>query len=197
MTFERGQLANQLWPGEVVGAAAQGQSADFSYHAGVFSGSIDQEFTTFAGGFGAVAGLGYALPLFYENGSLHLDYLYNNGNPSNDAFEPYDHVVSLWHQGQKGPFGLGVDLTFGHGLDARPAVFGVTVCQPMCSRGTCSARETLCRRCCAINSRSATGITDCNCSSATSRKLCPMDSETAIRLFMPASTTSSSATGSS
>ena len=127
VTFERGQLANQLWPGEVVGAAAQGQSADLSYHADVFSGSIDQEFTTFAGGFGAVAGLGYALPLFYEDGSLHLDYLYNNGNPSNDALEPYDHVVSLWHQGQTGPFGLGADLTFGHGLDARPAVFGVTV----------------------------------------------------------------------
>jgi phosphate-selective porin OprO and OprP len=127
VTFERGQLANQLWPGEVVGAAAQGQVSDFSYRAGVFSGSIDQEFTDFAGGFGAVAGLGYVLPLFYENGSLHLDYLYNNGNPSNDALEPYDHAISLWHQGQRGPFDLGVDLTFGHGLDARPAVFGVTV----------------------------------------------------------------------
>ena len=126
-TFERGLLVNQLLPGEVVGAVAQGQSGDFSYRAGVFSGSIDQEFTTFAGGFGAVAGVGYELPLFYAEGSLHLDYLYNNGNPSNNALEPYDHVVSLWHQGQTGPFGLGVDLTFGHGLDARPAVFGVTV----------------------------------------------------------------------
>jgi len=127
VTFERGQLSNQLWPGEVVGAVAQGKSGDFSYRAGVFSGTIEQEFTTFAGGFGAVAGVGYALPLFYSDGSLHLDYLYNNGNPSNNALEPYDHVVSLWHQGQTGPFGLGVDLTFGHGLDARPAVFGVTV----------------------------------------------------------------------
>ena len=126
-TFERGLLVNQLLPGEVVGAVAQGKVGDFFYRAGVFSGSIDQEFTTFAGGFGAVAGVGYELPLFYAEGSLHLDYLYNNGNPSNNALKPYDHVVSLWHQGQTGPFGLGVDVTFGHGLDARPAVFGVTV----------------------------------------------------------------------
>jgi phosphate-selective porin OprO and OprP len=127
VTFERGLLANQLLPHEVVGAGGKGQAGDFSYRAGVLSGSVDQEFTTFAGGFGVVAGVGYKLPLFYSDGSLHLDYLYNNGNPANNALEPYDHVISLWHQGQTGPFGLGVDVTFGHGLDARPAVFGVTV----------------------------------------------------------------------
>lgn len=114
-------------PHEVVGALVEGKAGDFAYRAGVISGSIEQEFTTFAGGFGAVAGVGYKLPLFYSEGSLHLDYLYNNGNPSNNALEPYDHVVSLWHQGRAGPFGLGVDLTCGHGLDDRPAVFGVTV----------------------------------------------------------------------
>jgi phosphate-selective porin OprO/OprP len=74
-----------------------------------------------------VAGLGYDLPLFYKTGSLHLDYLFNNGNPANNALEPYDHLVSLWHQGQSGPFGLGVDLTWAHGVEARPAVFGLTV----------------------------------------------------------------------
>ena len=75
-----------------------------------------------------MAGVGYNLPLFYAEGSLHLDYLYNNGNPSNNAFKPYDHILSLWHQGQSGPFGLGVDVTFGHGT-GRPheSVFGVTV----------------------------------------------------------------------
>lgn len=127
VTFERGLLANQLLPHEVVGAVAQGRAGDFSYRAGVLSGSIEQEFTSFEGGFGAVAGVGCELPLFFEEGSLHLDYLFNNGNPSNDALEAYDHVFSLWHQGQSGSFGLGVDLTFGHGLDPCPAVLGVTV----------------------------------------------------------------------
>jgi len=126
-TFERGLLVNQLLPAEVVGAVTQGKVEDFFYRAGVFSGSIDQEFTTFAGGFGAVAGVGYELPLFYAEGSLHLDYLYNNGNPANDALKSYDHVVSLWHQGQSGPFGLGVDVTAGHGIEGRTSVLGVTV----------------------------------------------------------------------
>jgi phosphate-selective porin OprO/OprP len=126
-TIERGLLVNQLLPGEVVGAGSKGQFGDFTYRAGVFSGSIEREFTRFDGGFGAVTGVGYELPLFFEEGSLHFDYVYNNGNPSNNALKPYDHIFSLWHQGQTGPFGLGVDLTWGHGLGARPAVFGVTV----------------------------------------------------------------------
>jgi hypothetical protein len=127
VTFERGLLVNQVMPREVVGALVEGKPGDFSYRAGIFSGSIEEEFTEFKGGVGVVAGVGYKLPLFYETGSLHLDYLFNDGNPSNNALEPYDHVFSLWHQGQAGPFGLGVDLTWGHGVDARPAVFGVTV----------------------------------------------------------------------
>jgi phosphate-selective porin OprO and OprP len=127
VTFERGQLSNQLWPGEVIGVVGSGQSGDFSYRLGGFSGSIDQEFTTFAGGFGVVAGVGYNLPFFFETGSLHLDYLFNNGDPANNAFEPYDHTLSVWHQGQTGPFGLGLDLTWAHGLDSRPDVFGVTI----------------------------------------------------------------------
>ena len=31
-----------------------------------------------------------------SEGSLHLDYLYNNGNSANNALEPYDHILSLW-----------------------------------------------------------------------------------------------------
>jgi hypothetical protein len=127
VTFERSLLANQLMPGELVGAVAEGRQEKLSYRAGIFSGSIEDEFTHFDGGFGAVAGLGYDLPLFFQKGNLHLDYLYNNGNEANNAFKPYDHVVSLWHQGQVGRLGLGLDLTWGHGLDGRPDVFGVTL----------------------------------------------------------------------
>ena len=125
--FERGLLVNQVMPGEIVGAVAAGKAGDFSYRAGVISGSINQEFTDFQGGVGMVAGVGYNLPLFYETGCLHLDYLFNDGNSSNNALRRYDDVVSLWHRGRIGPFDLGVDLTWAHGLDTRPAVLGVTV----------------------------------------------------------------------
>jgi phosphate-selective porin OprO/OprP len=126
VTFERGLLVNQLLPGEVVGTLVQGKAGDFSYRAGVFSGSIENEFTSFTGGFGAVAGVGYNAPLFYETGSIHLDYLYNNGNASNTALEPYDHVLSLWHQGQIGPFSLEVEMTWAHGIAEHKTVWGAT-----------------------------------------------------------------------
>jgi phosphate-selective porin OprO/OprP len=127
VTFERGLIVNQVMPGEVVGAVVEGQPGDFSYRGGIMSGSVNDEFTDFKGGVGLFAGVGYAVPLFFESGSLHLDYLFNNGDPENNAFQPYDHVLSLWHQGNTGPFGLGVDLTWAHGLDARPALFGITL----------------------------------------------------------------------
>src|SRR5262249_18305867 len=104
-----------------------GNPGDLSYRAGALSGRIGDEFTDFHGGVGAFAGAGYKLPLFYEDGNLHLDYLFNDGNPSNNALEPYDHVVSLWHQGNADHFGLGVDLTWAHGLNERPAVLGLTL----------------------------------------------------------------------
>ncbi len=125
-TFERGLLVNQIMPGEVVAAVMEGRRGEFSYRMGVISGSIEQEFTSFEGGVGAVAGVGYDLPLFYEAGSVHLDYLFNDGDPANNALRPFDHIISLWHQGQKGPFALGVDLTWAHGLETRPQVFGLT-----------------------------------------------------------------------
>ena len=125
-TFEHGQLVDQLGPTEMVGALLQGKQGRFSGNVGLVSGSTTENFTDFAGGFGALAGVSYDLPLFYDAGSLNLDYLFNNGNPSNNALKPYDHAISLWHQGQLGPLRLGLQLIGGHGLDGRPAVFGVT-----------------------------------------------------------------------
>lgn len=127
VAFERGLLVNQLLPSEVVGVVAHGAAGKFTYRAGVFSGSVEEELTEFRGGFGTVTGAGVELPLFYQTGALHLDYLFNNGNPANNALEPYEHTVSLWHQGQAGAFALGVDLTWARGLEDRPGVFGVTV----------------------------------------------------------------------
>lgn len=126
-TFERGLLANQLTPGEVVGTVAQGDVGKFSYRTGVFSGSVEEEFTSFAGGAGAMAGVGYALPLFYEKGSVHVDYLYNNGNVANNAFKPYDHIVSVWHEGQTGKFRMAADFTAAHALEDGKPVYGLTL----------------------------------------------------------------------
>ncbi len=127
VTFERGLLANQILPGELVGVGLGWKGERLSWRMGVFSGSIKDEFTSFEGGVAAVAGIGVKLPLFYDTGRLHLDYLFNDGNAANNALRPYDHVVSLWHQGQAGPVGVGVDVTWAHGLNGRPPVLGFTL----------------------------------------------------------------------
>lgn len=126
-TMERALLVNQIMPGEVVGIYAKGTSGSLSYQTGLFSGSIEDEFTSFKGGFAALLGFGYAMPLFYDKGTLHLDYLYNNCNEDNNAFKPYEHIVSLWHQGQRGPLGIDVDFTMANSVDDSSDVFGLTL----------------------------------------------------------------------
>src|SRR4029077_3521837 len=88
---------------------------------------IDDEFSDFSGGLGVVATASRKLPLFYESGDVHLDYLYNDGNSANNALRPYDHQFSLWHEGHAGSFTMGTDLSWSHGLGGRPAVYGVTL----------------------------------------------------------------------
>jgi len=127
-TFERALLVNQLMPGEVFGLHLETTHKLLSFHTGLYSGSIEQEFTRFNGGFAVDFGLAYRLPLFFDEGTLHVDLLFQDGDPDNNAFEPYKRIASVWHQGRAGPFGLGVDVTAGGGgQDGRASVYGLTV----------------------------------------------------------------------
>jgi len=126
-TIERGLLVNQLMPGEVVGLYGRGKHAGLSFQAGLFSGNIEDEFSGFDAGIASVVGIGHDSPLFYDKGTLHLDYLYNDGNTDNNAFKPYKNTVSLWHQGHKGPFFMGVDLTAASGIGELSNVYGLTL----------------------------------------------------------------------
>jgi phosphate-selective porin OprO/OprP len=127
-TFERGLLAGQLTPGEAVGLHLKTKFDALTVHTGVYSGSINEEFSDFDAGIAVELGVGYDLPLFYDQGALHLDFLYNDGNQDNNAFKPYRQVVSLWHRGNKGAFGLGMDLTSGSGgFDGQADVLGFTL----------------------------------------------------------------------
>ncbi len=127
VTLERAQLVNQLMPGEAVGLYLNGKRNEVGYQIGLFSGSIEDEFTSFEGGYAALAGFDLAFPLFYEKGTLHLDYLYNNGNVDNNAFEPYEHIISFWHKGSLGAFEFGMDLSYANGLDSVSDVLGLTL----------------------------------------------------------------------
>jgi phosphate-selective porin OprO/OprP len=125
--IERGLLVNQIMPAEVVGAHLQGRAGRFSYHAGLFSRSIEQEFDDFDSGAAAVIGAGYDTELIYDKGKLHLDYLRNTDKSEGNAFRPYRHVVSLWHHGERGRLTVGADLTYAVPLESNGHVFGLTV----------------------------------------------------------------------
>jgi phosphate-selective porin OprO/OprP len=126
-TIERGLLVNQIMPAEVIGAHLKGGMGHFSYHVGLFSRSIEDEFDDFDTGAAAVIGAGYELPLLFEKGGLHLDYLYNSRDTEGNAFRPYRHVVSLWHSGQKGRFAMGTDFTLADPLETAGRVWGLTL----------------------------------------------------------------------
>ncbi len=127
LTMERVPLVSQIMPNEVIGGYTKGKTETFSYHAGLFSGSITDEFSSFEGGVAALLGFSGKTALFYDKGSLHLDYLYNNGNEENNAFKPYDHIISLWHQGTLGLLECGIDLTMAKGIDDISDVWGITL----------------------------------------------------------------------
>ena len=126
-TIERGLLVNQVMPAEVVGAHMKGKKGRFSYHAGVFSRSIEDEFDDFDTGAAGVIGASYDTSFFYETGSLHLDYLYNSRDTEGNAFRPYRNISSLWHRGQRGRFEMGVDLTVAQPLETSGHVWGLTL----------------------------------------------------------------------
>ena len=126
-TMERALLVNQIMPGEVVGLHGTGEAENLVWHAGLFSGSIEDEFTRFDGGIAGVLGLAAPLPLFSGSGTVFLDYLYNDGDEENSAFEPYGDIVSLWHQGDSGHWALGLDLTWANGAGEVSDVWGLTI----------------------------------------------------------------------
>ena len=125
--IERGLLVNQVMPAEVVGAHLRGKNGRFSYHAGWFSSSVDEEFDDFKSGSATVVGVAYDTALFYEKGSLHLDYLHKPDSSKGNAFRPYRHVASLWHRGESGRLEVGVDLTVAQPLETGGHVLGLTI----------------------------------------------------------------------
>jgi len=125
--IERGLLVNQIMPAEVIGAHLKGKKGRFSYHAGWFSQSVEEEFDDFDSGSAAVIGGSYDTKLFYEEGSLHLDYLHNPGHREGNAFRPYRHVTSVWHRGERGRFAMGIDLTYAVPFETDGNVVGLTL----------------------------------------------------------------------
>lgn len=125
-TIERALLVNQIMPGEVVGTYLNGTQSRTSWQFGMFAGDINEELSSFDAGYAALAGLSHQLSLLSDQGTVHLDYVYNDGDEGNNAFEPYEHIISVWYVDQSDRFSIGIDATGATGLENESDVFGFT-----------------------------------------------------------------------
>jgi phosphate-selective porin OprO/OprP len=116
-------------PAEVIGAHFKARNGSLKYHAGLFSGNVEEEFGDLDHGSAAVAGIGHENNWFGLDGIVQVDYLYNGSSDDEDsnAFRRYRHILSLWYKAEKDRFGLGVDFTGAEDIDGSGTVWGFTV----------------------------------------------------------------------
>lgn len=126
-TLERSMLANQLMPGEAVGVHFNHKAAGYSYHLGIFAGDIDDEFSEFSAGHAISTGFSVEVPLLFEKGTVYVDYLFNNGFAANNAFAPYEHILTTYYKTSTGNASLDLSLTRADGVGDVSDVQGATV----------------------------------------------------------------------
>lgn len=126
-TLERSMLVNQLMPGEAVGVHFDRQEKAYSYHLGIFAGDINDDFSNFSAGYALATGVSLELPLVFDEGKLYVDYLFNNGFAANNAFAPYEHIISTYYKTKVGKTNLNFDITWAKGIGDVSDVRGVTL----------------------------------------------------------------------
>lgn len=135
LPFERSQLVNQFYGGELTGAwiAGKGIAGGWLYGLGVFSNQRDDEWTHFHGGAITLAKVGYN----YTRGSgfdlaqAQVHYLHNSApgyrDNSGDLASPmFSDCIAISNDLTKGKFSLATELFWGDGTKGQADVFGCT-----------------------------------------------------------------------
>ena len=119
---ERSIVAGNLWfPTEYfTGAGASGNVEGWSYNAGGFSASKENEFGHFESGYFILLSAGHRIG---KKGSLRLDYVYNDPDYSSDyevGTKNLEHVASLvYKQMLSEKFGIWADIAGGTGISEK------------------------------------------------------------------------------
>jgi len=119
LTPERSIVAENLWFGTeyFTGASAKGKIEDWSYNAGAFSASGEDEFGHFDSGFFTLLSAGHKIG---EDGSLRLDYVYNDPDYDTDysvGTKKLEHVVALVYKDMlTEKLGLWADMVWAKGI---------------------------------------------------------------------------------
>lgn len=136
LTFERSQLVNQFYGGELTGAwvSGKGIAGGLLYELGVYGNDRHDEWTDFDGGamiLGKV-GYNYTSSTPFDLAQVELHYLHNTDPGWSEgagglASPKYGDCVAVSNDLTEGRFALMTEAFWGDGEVGRPDVFGVSV----------------------------------------------------------------------
>jgi phosphate-selective porin OprO and OprP len=134
LTFERSQLVNQFYGGELTGAWVSGKeiAGGWLYELGVYGNDRRDEFSHFDGGAMLLAKLGYDYSgsCGFEFALAQVHYLHNSKpgftSPGDPASPPYSDGIAISNSIAIGRFGLQTEAVWSNGTLGAPDVWGVT-----------------------------------------------------------------------
>lgn len=134
LTFERSQLVNQFYGGELAGAWVVGKDAAGRWlgELGAYSNDRRDEWSHFGGGTIILAKIGcnYTDVIGSGNALAELHFLHNTepgfASPGNPPSPPYSECIAISNSLSQGRFGLQAEALWGRGTQGRPDVWGIS-----------------------------------------------------------------------
>lgn len=134
LPFERSQLVNQFYAGELTGAWVHGKgiAGGWLYHFGVYSNDLAEDFSEFDGGAVVLAKIGYdySKQSCFEAAQVEFYYQYNSepGYVGTKGVSPlYSNGFSIANQFTEGKFRLDVECFWSEGFGQRTNAGGFSV----------------------------------------------------------------------
>lgn len=135
LTFERSQLFNQLYGGELTGGWIAGKNIAGGgfYELGAYGNDRRDEFSHWDGGAMILGKIGYDYTkrTGFDHARAGIHYLHNtepgfasSGDPASPS---YSDSIAISNELAEGAFGLNTEFFWGNGAKGRPDIFGITV----------------------------------------------------------------------
>lgn len=135
LTFERSQMVNQFYGGELTGAWVSGKkiAGGWLYELGAYGNDRRDEFSQFDGGamILAKAGYDYSAACGLDLGLVEIHYLHNTEpgyqSPGDPKSPPYSDAIAISNSITAGRFGLQAEAAWGNGTLGTPDIRGVSL----------------------------------------------------------------------
>jgi len=134
LVFERSQLVNQLYGGELTGAWICGKNigGGWLYEIGAYSNDRSDELSGLEGGTMILSKIGcnYTKLTTFDSALAQIHHLHNTdpgyvstGNPASPS---YSDSFAISNELTKGPYGLTTEIFWADGAKGHPDIFGIT-----------------------------------------------------------------------